>query len=464
METWQGDIVVVGAGPAGAHFAARVAEKGARVALLDQRPRGLSGAQWINGVAAWMFHEADLDSPAPPELLGKDHSFTLLNADGSQRLTAPENPILEVDMRRLGDRLSQKAADAGADLFWETHAHDLETRPGGRPGALLAHRGQDKRPIRFLARLFVDASGMTAAIRRRVPELDWSCPPPRPRDLCAAAQEVRKIKDPGGARAFLARHRAEPEQTLAWSGVHGGFSILNVRISEDFNTVSILTGAIATPEHPSGKKMIQKFLKAHQWVGERCYGGSRAIPLRRPYTRLVAPGVALLGDAACQVYSSHGSGIGIGLIAARILADVVGDTVARGEDPGDPKHLWHYAARFHRRWGGLLGFSDVFRRFSQRLSSQELSALMRSLMTPSMLQSGLAQKPAVVRPNEIPRLVKGALKEPRALLAMLPILLRMPLIEWVARTYPAEDSPHTQVDLYRYEERMKWLVDSVRIA
>ena len=62
------------------------------------------------------------------------------------------------------------------------------------------------------------------------------------------------------------------------------------------------------------------------WLGESISGGSGVIPLRRPYARFTAPGLALVGDAACQVFPAHGSGIGMGLIAGRMLADAVAGT------------------------------------------------------------------------------------------------------------------------------------------
>ena len=67
-----------------------------------------------------------------------------------------------------------------------------------------------------------------------------------------------------------------------------------------------------------------------------------------------------MGDAACQVFPAHGSGIGMGLIAGRMLADAVADAV----DPGDEQVLWGYQAAFQHEFGGLLAAFDAFRRMS----------------------------------------------------------------------------------------------------
>lgn len=280
--------------------------------------------------------------------------------------------------------------------------------------------------------------------------------------MCAAAQEVREISDPGGARAFLGQHCAEPGQSLAWTGVQGGYSVLQVRVERDFSRIHILAGATALPRLMSGRRMLDAFVSKNRWVGPRIFGGARAIPLRRPYTRLVSHGVALLGDSACQVYATHGSGIGMGLVAGRILADTVSSAMHGRKDPGSPEALWGYGAAFHRRWGSLLGAADAFRRFTQLLSVDDIETLMgEGLITPSVLEDALGQRMPTVRTAELPSVVRGVLRSPGLAQRLLPVVARIPLIDLVASTYPLRDTPHIQVDLYRYERRMRWLVDSV---
>jgi flavin-dependent dehydrogenase len=457
MSGWRGDVVVVGAGPAGAWAAAQMARAGLRVALVDRARRGEAGAQWVNGVAGWCFEAAALSPPQAPELLGEGHRFHLLSPSGSARVVVEDNPIFEVDMRALGARVAAAAEAAGAALYWEAQAGALTLDGQGRPRALSVRRSGHEEALE--ASLFVDASGLGAALRRQLPALARACPKPGVEDLCAAAQEVRAVKDLVAARAFFAAHGAGEGETLAWTGVEGGFSVLNLRLDEAQGEVSILTGAIARPGLRSGQKMLDGFVAEAPWVGERRWGGARAIPLRRPYTHLTAPGLALLGDAACQVYATHGSGIGIGLVAARLLAEAVAEAAARGDDLGAQGSLWAYAARFHRQWMPLLGAADAFRRFSQRLTKPELERLMGGLLTPQMAGDGLAQRPARLDPRELPALLRGLARAPALGLRLAPILARMPLIALVARAWPSQDGPHAQVDLYRYERRLRWLVD-----
>jgi flavin-dependent dehydrogenase len=171
--------------------------------------------------------------------------------------------------------------------------------------------------------------------------------------------------------------------------------------------------------------------------------------------------VALLGDAACQVYTAHGSGIGIGLIAASLLANTALTAREQRKDIGALPSLWAYTARFHQRWMPLLGAADVMRRFSQRQGAKGVERMLGQLITPSMARDALAQQPTRLHREELPGLIKAALRDPASALKLLPVLARLPLLELVAQTYPEQDSSHAQVDLYRYEQRLRWLVDSV---
>jgi flavin-dependent dehydrogenase len=272
-----------------------------------------------------------------------------------------KHDVLDVDMRLLVARLQREALDAGADLRGGVTVHGLA---GGR---LSTSAGE------LQARWYVDASGLTGSRLLGQPR-------PAPSDLCAAAQEVRRVRDGAGARAFLDRHEVEAGSTLCFTAVAGGYSIVNVRVEGDL--VSLLTGSIPALGHPSGAKLLAAFVAEQPWIGQLVFGGARALPLSLP-PDLARGQVALLGDAASQVMSAHGSGIGLGLVAARQLADAL----ASGEGPEG------YARAFRRRWGLLLGSYDVFRRLSQRLSARQVSWLMRSrLLNETIVRAALEQR------------------------------------------------------------------------
>jgi menaquinone-9 beta-reductase len=356
------DVAIVGLGTAGAAAAALCAEHGLRVVALEQRPLAEAGARWVNAVPRWMFLEAGIEEPRGAELCASGHSFHLLAGWGPKRVVVRGHGLLEVDMRLLVERLQRRALEAGAELLGETPVLGFD-------GSKLETRGG---PIE--ARAFVDASGLTGARLLETPPVDRA-------DLCAAAQEVREIADEAAAREFFERHAAAPGETLCFSAVAGGFSVVNVRLGDGI--VSLLTGSIPGLGHPSGARLLADFVERQSWVGKRIFGGSRAIPLRRPFDRLGSGKVFLLGDAASQVFSAHGSGIGAGLCAARLLADAL----AAGRDG----HA--YSAAWHRKWGGLFAAYDLFRRFSQTLSARDAEELIESgLLDERAARAGLLER------------------------------------------------------------------------
>lgn len=449
------DVAVIGAGPAGAHCAQRLARAGVSVALVDKRSEGKAGAQWLNAVPGWMFDSADLARPVPPELHGVGEPVVLAVAGGAARIHIDEGPVFTVDMRLLGQRLAKTAARAGARMLWDHHVRAVEV-VDGRPVAVTLDR--DGAETRLEAKVFVDASGMPAVIRRHVPSLESRCPDPTPEHICTAVQQVREVADRAGAEAWMRAHGIRPGQRLNTVAVAGGFSLRQAGVSEDLTTVDILMGAAAHVRGASGGAILRDFLAQNPWVGPVVFGGAAPIPLRRPYGHLIAPGVALLGDAACQVYSSHGSGIGIGLIAARMLSDAVIANRRTGADPGALRALWAYPCTFHRRWGGMLAGADLSRRMTQLLTPAETDALFRSGVVPrAMMLDTIENRRSRMRPSDLPAMALGALRAPRILAKVAPMLARIPRIERLASRYPGIPD---RAQVNAWDRRMGALVGS----
>ncbi|MBT9555440.1 MAG: FAD-binding protein [Myxococcales bacterium] len=402
------DVVVVGAGTAGAAAAADLAGRGLRTLCIDRRPLNGAGATWVNAVPRWAFDDAGIEPPRGDELLGEGHRFNIVCGYGPEKITLDEHGVLEVDMRLLVARLHALAAQRGATLEGETSA--------------LACRGDvldtSAGPVR--ARWIVDASGLAGSGL-------FEAPPVAREDLCVAAQEVREVNDPVAARAFFARHGVEPGDTLCFTGIAGGFSIINVRL--DGEQLSILCGSIPAFGNPSGQKMLDQFVASNPFIGPKRFGGARAIPLARPRERLVRGNVIALGDVAGQVFSAHGSGIGAGLVAARML----GEALAAGRP-------YDYAARWQRRFGGTFAAYDVFRRFSQTLTEGDLRELMRAGLIDSDSATAAMQQrfPSIGLTSLVARL-QGAAAVPRLAMRFGPMLARMAALLAFYRTYPSDE-------------------------
>lgn len=404
------DVAVVGAGTAGAAAAALLARGGMRVLCVDRRPLDDSGARWVNGVPARDFDRAGFERPRGDELLGEGVRFHLVAGYGPERIVIEGHGGLEVDMRGLVARLQACACEAGAIVQGGVPVRGYE---GG-----VLHTGRGA----------IRAGRVVAAAGLSGPDL---LPRPRvlPRDLCSAAQEVRRIRDAAGARAFFEERATPPGEVLCFTGIAGGYSILNVRAHED--RISILTGSVTAEGQPSGRAILDRFCAEQPWIGERIFGGSRAIPIRRPFDVLASDRVAALGDAGCQVFPAHGSGIGAGLVAARALAD----TLAAGATPHD------YAVRWQRAHGGLLASYDLFRRFSQRLPLADLRDMMAAgLMDPELARAGMNQELPEPSPALLARKLPALARRPALAARLGSVTARMALARALYARYPGQPS------------------------
>lgn len=356
------DVCIVGAGTAGAAVALQCARRGLSVLAIDRRALDSAGAHWVNGVALTAFDRASIPRPVAPELRGGHGTFHLVCGWGPERLSLSDEGVVEVDMRHLVRRLQEQATKAGAEFRSGVRAERLEAKT--------LHT--DQGPIE--ARYFVDASGLRGLDLLQIPEVPKH-------DLCAAAQEVRRVTDRKAAEAYFARYGATPDETLCFTGVAGGYSILNLRLHGD--ELSILTGSLPALGHRSGKQLLDDWVREHAaWVGERLFGGARAIPLRAPRGSLTRGNVAAIGDSVSQVFAAHGSGIAVQLESSKILAEAV---VA-----GD---LQLYSRRWQEQFGLKFRIYDWFRRFSQTLTPEELAGLLRSgLLDERSVLAGLHQE------------------------------------------------------------------------
>ncbi|MCB9742069.1 MAG: FAD-binding protein [Alphaproteobacteria bacterium] len=402
------DALIVGAGTAGAAAAWQLARRGLRVLCVDAKPLERAGARWVNGVAAWAFDEAGVPRPEPPERLAEGVPFHMVAGWGPERVCITDHDLMEVDMVRLVARLQGMAAEAGVELRGGVRVlgfdgEVLETNIG---------------PLR--AGLFVDASGLNGARLLGAP------PVPRAR-LCAAAQHLRRVNDLQAAAGFFAQHGVQPGETLCFTGVAGGYSILNLRL--DGEHLAVLTGSVPAAGHAAGVKIAEDFARAQPWVGEAIAGGARAIPLRHALTVIGRGRVAAIGDAACQVHGAHGSGIAQGLIAGRVLAEAVASE-------GGPEA---YNRDWQRRWGGPLASAAVFCRFSQTLEPEALRRLMGSgAMGPRLSRAVLTQRPPIDGLLDLPVAGLALARSPALARRLLPVLGRMGAAELHYTRYPRD--------------------------
>jgi flavin-dependent dehydrogenase len=414
------DVAVVGAGIAGAHVAQLLAHAGIKTALIDQKPLEKSGPAWINAVSPWFFKEAALAEPSGSEIFDLNNRFIMREPSKAFRLVIEDLNVYDLHMGHLGQRLKKRFLEKKSALFIRGEACTAEFDAHRRLKTIHV-KSETSSYLSVHAELFIDASGNRAFLRKAHPHAQSLWPAIAPHDMCTAAQMTFAINDRHGAESFLEKNKILPHDVIADVGFAGGYSLLRVQVDRNFDTLSLLAGIRSDKNLPSALSIAQSFQKEHPWLGKAIISGQGAIPLNAPYYRLASPGLALLGDSASQVYAAHGSGIGMGLVAARMLADAIIESQSQGRDIGLHKSLSAYERNFHQKYYRRLYFAEHFRRFSQDLSPKETRSLLESgLLNAEMSRQTLRQEDPSLSPEALRKLLLGALKAPRAFISMLP--------------------------------------------
>lgn len=416
------DVAIVGAGIAGCHLAQLLQAKNIKVALIDKDDLNIAGPQWINAVPFWMFDKAGLEQPSGDEVHDLNEKFILRSPNGRSRLVIPNLGVPDVHMGLLGQRLKKLLfSTANTAQFIKASIHEIKLDEQGRVRTIFGTTGQPGTELSIEAKLFVDASGFKAVLRKLHPWQKTCWPNAKADDTCTAAQRVLAIKDKSGAKAYLESNNIEAGDVLADLGRNGGFSLFRAQIDRDFNHISLLCGIRAIPELPSAHMTINRFVKENSWIGEAYIDGRGVIPLNAPFPKLVAPGFALLGDAAHQVFAAHGSGIGFGLIAAFILAE----SIAESKDLGSFDELLNYQKVFHEKHYKKLFISEQFRIFSQGLEPEKIDRLFESdILSQQTAKETLQQTDISISLSTISNFFSKSFKSPRVFFEMLPFLYK----------------------------------------
>lgn len=448
------DVAVLGAGPAGAASALFLARAGFRVALLEQRAFAAAGPSWVNAVYAAAFDDVGLARPHGDEIDAADFDVTFFSADMQMRLDVPKPGYVNIRMRAIVDRLIRDAFAAGVTGFDEMRLQQLHFT-GERLAATDFIRGnpagQSGESCRIEAKLFVDCTGLAGALKQQIAAFNSLAANTQDRDICIAQQENCEVSDVDACRAFLTRYNILPGTLVSILGTAGGYSTMSVQVSRDLSEVGLLAGSMKDARFPSGPQMLKQFRGGHSWVGKRILGGGGSIPLNAPLGTLTAPGIALVGNAANQVFSTHGSGVMPALQAARMLSDAV----AGASDPGAADVLWKYTAAFQRSMGAMLATYNIFRRFSETLSAAEIGKMFRyGLMNEAMMISGIRQQMPSPSLSDGLNALLAAVRDPAFAARMAKALAGMPLVYLHYRNFPEKCN---EAEFLRWQRRAEEL-------
>jgi len=304
-------IVVVGAGPAGATAARFAARAGAEVLLIDRRavvgrPVECAGFLPSKGELAAMLpgvgDQARLFDISEEFILDRTEETVIVSPSGRRKVLAFQG--VTIDRAAWDAHNVDLAVEAGAEFRPSTGATGYEN------GILVTERGV------YSPTVLIAADGPRSRMRRCAGLPDpWLIAP-------ALNADVR-IKHDGRVEMHFCR---EAPGGYAWV-IPAGDGRAHVGL-----------GADPRRDTEGLRDALDRFARrVGAELGEVAAG---AVPSAGPVARTVAGNVMLAGDAAGHVMASNGGGVPIALVVGRAAGEVAAAVVAGRARPEDYERRW----------------------------------------------------------------------------------------------------------------------------
>jgi len=395
------DVVVVGAGTGGCMTAKTAASAGLSVCLVDRKDKGTIG-QKVCGDAVGKHHFDNLGL-AYPTGQEKEEDISGINVYSPDlqtvfRIVGEGLTGFMINRYLFGQRLLTDALDAGAEFFDSVHVLEPIVEKGFVKG-VEARSLKDEVKTQLIGEVTVDASGMSAIIRSKLPSEIGLEQNVRSEDTVVCYREIRELKDEIKEHEFC-------EIFLNLEEAPGGYYWI---FPEGKTRVNVGLGVAAVKGHLNPKNKLYRHVLAMPMFESSTvlHGGGGVVPTRRPLNSLVGNGVVLVGDAGCQVNPIHGGGIGPSMMGGAIAGKVIAEALEKGEPTVES--LWPINVRFMKGYGAKQAGLDVFRMFLQKLSNDDLDYGMkyRLIKEEDVLKASLGEEIRLNVTDATRRVFKG---------------------------------------------------------
>jgi digeranylgeranylglycerophospholipid reductase len=345
------DVIVVGAGPSGLRTAARLAEAGLDVRVLEKKTRVGAGVVCTGIVGKEVFDDFGLDRGSIVEELRR---VRLVSPRATELVYEHPRPFAcVVDRERFDGALALAAAQAGAAVDCDVRVEDIAAGPDA---VTVTVRDADGAVRRESAAVAVLATGVDFTLQKRTGLSS-------PRDFLKGAQV--ECAFPGADMATLFFGRDVAPGAFAWSVPAGGG---RARIG------------LLTQKDPKAclRRLLERHFGGATVVSEQ--SGIRTKPVAQGLlARTYGDRVLAVGEAAGQTKTTTGGGISYGLACADLAAGVIGECFGRSSfSPAD-------LAAYERRWKALLQkeilVGQYTRRMCARLSDGRIESLFQLART-----------------------------------------------------------------------------------
>ena len=361
-------VLVVGAGPAGAATAYHLAKSGVDVLVLEKGtfPRDKICGDGLTPGAV----KEILAMGINPLEEGWQPNHGLSVIGGGHRITLPwpkqgalPSYGLTCQRKKLDQRLVKQAVAAGARLQENTVVQDLLTDDGGYARGVSAIQRdletRQKRELSFHAQYVVDCTGANARLASRQGRT-----PLKNRPMAVAARAY--FHSPRGDETMMESHLE------LWDGKPGKSNLLpgyGWLFPMGDGIVNVGLGSVSSGAQSTKLPYKEIF---HRWVAnlpeewglheENMVGPLRSAPLPMAFNRKPAyeNGLLLVGDAAGMVSPFNGEGIAPAMFAGRRAAAALVQALGRTSRAQAELALREYPRDLQDQYGGYYSLGRIF--------------------------------------------------------------------------------------------------------
>ncbi|MEO5884382.1 MAG: NAD(P)/FAD-dependent oxidoreductase [Candidatus Limnocylindrales bacterium] len=342
-------MAIIGAGPAGAALATRLARAGLDVVLLERAPawRWRAGGVFASPAAVTALRRAGLDAPTIDRVSRAIPAMRLETAGGAVvRLTYGTDQggptAVGFDRSALDPALVELANAAGVTVRQGLAVRDVVLDPAGRRVSLaVSGSGRDGRAAEgthIAARVVVGADGPHSRVARAA-------------DVARAVRMGRRVglsyhlPDPRGDATLEARMRVIRDGYVGIAPVPGGRVNIGIVLGGSWARQLAAEGA-ATLAARIVRDIPATADDAIPWRDATpCESIAGAAPLGVRVTRRAGPGWFLVGDAAGFLDPFTGEGLHRALISTELAAPAIVAAVRGRADPARAAAVYDRAMR-----------------------------------------------------------------------------------------------------------------------
>ncbi len=354
------DVVIAGAGVAGCLAARDLAKAGHSVALVERKAKEALGHDWWDAVRESIFEEVGMPRPEPPELMEHKDKTTVYPPLMTMSTVVPPTPgKIHIDRKHFAKRQIHYAVDAGVRLMDKTAVIGPVTDSNSVCGIAVRTSEGAQKEIR--AKFTIDATGMSAAIRRKAPAGQGFPRVMKRGDMFVTYREIRN-------------RTSDNDMGIVIFGIDNGVRWVD---RSQTGLIDFFAGALNYPGRKSPRAAVREMMSKTDDVGDKLMRGGYGapIPVRRCFDHFIGDGFLICGDSACQCNPIDGSGIASSLKAASLAARTIHAALENGRS--DIEALWPYVAEYKRTQGADFAPFEVLQKCMISFPQADLEALFR---------------------------------------------------------------------------------------